>query len=443
MRIWLVTIGEPVPADDGIADRLHRTGFLAKFLAARGHDVTWWTSTFDHMRKKHWADTDRTLERSEALQIRLLHGCGYRSNVSVRRFRDHAQIAAKYARLARVEARQPEVIVAALPTIELCAESVKHGRRQGIPVVLDMRDMWPDIFVDAVPRLARPAARCLLWPLFRKARKACAGATAIIGITEEFVDWGLRRGNRPRSPLDRAFPMGYLSSPPPPERILAAEKQWDERGVTAGASVMNAVFFGTIGRQFDLETVIGAARRLALQNQPIRFILCGTGDRVEYFKQLAAGLPNVMFPGWIDAAAIHVLMRRSAVGLDPLPDRYDFLATINNKAIEYLSAGLPVVSSPDKGTLARLLEKEQCGLSYAHGDSEGLTRILLHLAGDENVRQCMAGHAARIFQEEFTAEKIYGRMDEYLREIAAISARGKPMTSVAPYGSRSIDAVLV
>ena len=55
------------------------------------------------------------------------------------------------------------------------------------------------------------------------------------------------------------------------------------------------------------------------------------------------------FPGWVDAAKIFVLMRRSAVGLDPLPDRYDFLATINNKAIEYMSAGLPVISSPDRG----------------------------------------------------------------------------------------------
>jgi hypothetical protein len=35
-----------------------------------------------------------------------------------------------------------------------------------------------------------------------------------------------------------------------------------------------------------------------------------------------------------------------AVGLDPMPDRYDLVVHINNQAIEYLSGGLPIVSSP-------------------------------------------------------------------------------------------------
>ena len=103
-------------------------------------------------------------------------------------------------------------------------------------------------------------------------------------------------------------------------------------------------------------------------------MLCGAGDRFEHYRALAAGLPNVLLPGWVDAAAIHVLMRRSACGLDPLSDRYDFLATINNKAIEYFSAGLPVISSPRRGTLAELLAAEECGLSYDLGDAAGLAR---------------------------------------------------------------------
>ncbi|GAI08595.1 unnamed protein product, partial [marine sediment metagenome] len=50
MRIWLITIGEPLPSDNN-NDRLYRTGILAKLLIQRGHEVVWWTSTFDHVRK--------------------------------------------------------------------------------------------------------------------------------------------------------------------------------------------------------------------------------------------------------------------------------------------------------------------------------------------------------------------------------------------------------
>ena len=156
MNVWLVTIGEPVPIREGSRDRLHRTGYFARFLADRGHEVAWWTSTFDHFRKRHWFDEDTTVELGTGLKARLLHGCGYRSNISLARFHDHRQIAKKFAHHARAAAAAPDIIVSALPTIELCLESVAYGRRRGVPVVLDMRDMWPDIFVDTVPGPARP-----------------------------------------------------------------------------------------------------------------------------------------------------------------------------------------------------------------------------------------------------------------------------------------------
>ena len=156
----------------------------------------------------------------------------------------------------------------------------------------------------------------------------------------------------------------------------------------------------------------------------LRFVLCGAGDRFEHYRALAAGLPNVLLPGWVDAAAIHVLMRRSACGLDPLSDRYDFLATINNKAIEYFSAGLPVISSPRRGTLAELLATEECGLSYDLGDAAGLAGALARLADEPGLRERMAESARRLFQRSFTAEKVYGSMMEYLEEIAGRGRNG-------------------
>ncbi len=431
MNIWLVTIGEPVPVGDGSKDRLHRTGYFARFLAGHGHRVTWWTSTFDHFRKKHWFPADHTVHRGEQLEIRMLHGCGYSSNVSLARFRDHRQIGFKFARLVRAQSARPDIVLAALPTIELCAEAVAYGKERGVPVVLDMRDMWPDIFVDTAPAPARPVARLLLAPLFRQARTACAGATAITGITELFVEWGLRRGGRTRSPLDRSFPMGYVSTPPAAEAIRKAEQYWDNLGVPANPSGFLVCFFGTFGRQLDLETVLRAARRLQSLGKPIRFVLCGSGDRLDYFRRAAADLKNVMLPGWVDAAAMYVLMRRSKVGLDPLPSRYDFLATINNKAIEYTSAGLPVISSPNRGVLAELLAREQCGLSYDDGNADALAGLLSQLCDEPARVEQMSRNSVGLFHRMFTAERVYGEMMAHLEQIAAGAGKSSLLQGVA------------
>ena len=420
MRIWLVTIGEPLPLGISKDDRLHRTGQFARSLAARGHNVVWWTSTFDHFRKRYHFAGDTAADVAPGLKVWALKGCGYARNISVRRFRDHVQIARKFA-FAAAECDAPDVIIAALPTVELCEACLEYGMRRGVPVVLDMRDMWPDIFVDAVPRPIRPFARLLLCPLYWQAHQACARATAIIGITEEFVDWGLRRGGRQRGPLDRAFPIAYEATAPPAERLSAAERFWDDLGVHEKERGLRVCYFGNVGAQLDLAPVIDAAGILRRRECPVRFVLCGCGERLEEYRRRAQGLPNVLLPGWVDEAQIWSLMRRSGAGLDPLPDRYDFLATINNKAVEYLSAGLPVISSPRRGVLSDLLRSESCGLSYP-GAADELAAILQNLHANQIALAEMSARARAVFHRHFAANAVHMRMTDYLGEVVACAS---------------------
>lgn len=420
MRIWLITVGEPVPIHEGVNDRLYRTGYFANFLAARGHDVTWWSSTFNHWRKRHYFDEDTRLRLGPGLDLRLLRGTGYPRNISLARLRDHWRIAAKFAVQASASPR-PDVIVCALPTIELSLAAVRYGRRAGVPVVLDIRDMWPDIFLDAVATPLRPFAYLALSAQYRQTRLACAGATAITGVTEAFVDWGLRRGRRQRRSLDRAFPMGYTTDPPSQDAILDSERYWDSLGVTANSSDFIVCFFGTFGRQFDLDVVIAVARRLESEGKGYRFVLCGTGDRYDSYRRMAEGSTSVLLPGWVSATHIHTLLRRSRIGLNPLVDTKNFRTNINNKAIEYMSAGLPAISSPDQGVLARLLRDRACGLCYASRDAEGLYAALEQVSRDPTQLAQMSRNAAALFEESFRAERVYGSMAAYLAEVSGMA----------------------
>src|SRR5215470_8360347 len=113
MRIWLLTIGEPLPTD-GCAERLLRTGILAEILASRGHKVVWWTSTFDHARKRQRFDNDTTISLAANHTLRLLHGPSYARNVSVKRWFNHRRLARKFSRQAAAEQNQPDLILCSL-----------------------------------------------------------------------------------------------------------------------------------------------------------------------------------------------------------------------------------------------------------------------------------------------------------------------------------------
>lgn len=412
LRAWLVTVGEPLPTDPG-TPRLLRTGMVASQMHRRGLEVTWWTSSFDHQRKALRVGVPESGRSPEGYRLELLAGEPYASNVSLARIRNHRQTAAQFASRAASSPR-PDVILCSYPTIELSQAAIAYGRANGVPVVLDLRDLWPDIFLNLAPALLRPLARLALSAMFRASRQACRQASAIVGITDAFVDWGVHRAGRVRSPLDVAFPLAYEANSPPHADMRRAREYWDAAGVRADG--FNLCFFGTLGRQFDIPAVIEAARRMA--DRPVRFVLCGSGDSLQEFRSQAKGLPNVLFPGWVDAAAIRVLMERSAAGLAPYHSEKSFTMSIPNKAIEYMAGGLPLLSSL-RGELAALLEETGAGLTWVEGEPTSLEACIERLRLDPGLRSGMAERSLATYGERFRAEKVYGRLIDHLCRIAA------------------------
>ena len=112
MRVWLVTIGEPLPIISEDA-RLLRAGMLAEELVSRGHKVIWWTSTFDHSKKQQLFPVDKTIDLSESFCIHLLHSVGYKQNISVRRVIDHVGVARKFKYYSHKEP-VPDVIICSI-----------------------------------------------------------------------------------------------------------------------------------------------------------------------------------------------------------------------------------------------------------------------------------------------------------------------------------------
>jgi glycosyltransferase involved in cell wall biosynthesis len=352
-----MTVGEPLPID-GSRDRLWRTGLLAEILSRRGHDVLWWTSTVDHFHKRLFVAGEPRVYSRIGVPIQFLAGKLYRRNLSLNRLVNHEQIARRFAALAADEPR-PDLVVCSFPTIELSREAVRYAAAAEIPVVLDVRDLWPDIFIDVVPRPAKRLARLALARQFSTAEAALARCDAVFAVSAAYLEWGLRKGKRSASPNDRAFPLGYQTTPWTARDAESVQARL--RGAGVDPALPLVTFAGTFGRTYDLRTVIEAERYLR-ENHGVRvhFVLSGAGEREAEWRSLAAGA-DVTFTGWLPAAELAYLLDESSLGLAAYSAKAP--QGIPNKVIEYLSASLPVLSSLP-GECRELLESAHCGAYY-------------------------------------------------------------------------------
>jgi glycosyltransferase involved in cell wall biosynthesis len=412
LNVWLVTVGEPLPIAAGENPRLLRTGRLARCLTDHGHEVVWWTSAFDHFAKKFHAENDANFEW-EGGQLRLLKSTGYKSNVSIRRFVEHAGVARKFA-LEAQKLSKPDVILVSLPTIELAQAAVEFGRTSGVPVLIDIRDLWPDVMINVLPARWRWLSRWLLSNQVKRAREAMSRCDALIAVSHGYLQWGLGYAGRPQRPLDATIPLGYVA-PEVRRPIEEVGRTLERLGVRQDATI--CWYVGTFGRQYDLAPVIEAARRLhAAGRHEAQFVISGEGELGTRWKSQAAGLTNVVFTGWIEADEINWLRGHTAIGLQPyIKEAPQGLA---NKLFEYISAGIPVVSSL-AGENAVLIEENQCGLSYAAGDESDCLKQLLRLLDDAELRRRMGQNGKRLFEAQFNAASVFNRLIDHLETAAA------------------------
>lgn len=413
MRIWIVMVGEALPTD-GKNVRLRRVATLCNLCAARGHDVTWWTSTFNHARKQQRAKADKCVITSEGVKLEMLYAPAYKRNISVGRLVNHYFLGKALIRRIKSEPA-PDVILSAWPTIELSAASVEYGRSRGIPVIIDVRDLWPDIFVDVAPARLRSIIKLLLHSLTKRAKYVFQNCDGILGISPGYLRWALGYAARPQGPLDRVFPLGYDKPIPSEAELMRAEHELNSFGIDRTKLI--CWFVGVFGATYDLATVIKAARMLEERGENgFQFVLSGGGEKEPQWKKQAAGLKNVIFTGWVDGAKICCLGQMAHIGLAA----YAASAPqgLPNKLFEYMAFGLPVLSSLS-GEAQLFLNEHRCGLTYKAGDPESLINSVMALQSGASVRREYGANGLQLYEKVYSADKVYAAMADYLEAVAS------------------------
>lgn len=404
MKVWLLQLGETLPLKANT--RPLRTSLLADELVRQGHSVVWWASAFDHLRKEWVFDKDTTHTICDGFQIVALKGLSYRKNFSLSRFLGHRIIASKFRKAARVMDK-PDVIVSSMPAYDLSLAATIYAKSNNIPILIDIRDQWPENFLDRVPRSMRNVVRIALYNEFSMLRRLLKGADGIISMTDVLLEWGLAYAGRERCWKDQVFYLGYskgIYSDNTSNSIHMLKEKLKGKFVVT--------FIGTFAMYHNPSVLIECAR--VTDSDDVVFVLAGDGELLKGMKRRASGMQNVLFTGWLNPSEITTLLESSHIGVCPtgsLNTNFFF----PNKAFMYWSAGLPILSAFG-GEIKSVIEIHKVGYSYT--DCQSLLQCINTLRKDSNLYQEMSSNAKTLFVQRFDTTKIYL---DYVLHISGVS----------------------
>jgi glycosyltransferase involved in cell wall biosynthesis len=381
---------------------------LSNKLIEAGHDVVLWSSSFNHQNKTHRSKKYKVIRHNNNLEIRLIPSCGYQKHIGFDRLIDHMQMAWNLKKILKVEKTMPDVAFIGYPPIETAAVMSKWLKRRNVPILLDVKDLWPSIFIDAFPVMLKPFARVFLHPYFYLAKRTMRDVNGISTMSHGFLNWCLSFANKAESENDKIVRLTVSSSEVNTSELNSAKMWWHKLGVRNDSPKL--FFTGTFSTAFDFDPIYIAAKAM----DDCQFILCGHGPCLDKTRELMKDLSNVVFPGWIDRGQMESLANMSIASLAPYKNVKNFTLNIPNKIVDSLMLGLPILS-PLKGEVAALIKSNKVG--YTYSDNMPLSDCIQSLLNNDKLQKKMSENAKKLYDEEFEFDKVYDSLVDHLEDM--------------------------
>lgn len=391
MNIWIYVSGEPLPTD-GNDTRLRRMGNFSLYASELGHNVEWFCSSFEHYTKKQRCEKSEVIQYNDNLKINLIKTIGYRRNISISRILSQKVEFRQTLLHMRKKNYNPDIIITPIAALTISDELSNYCKKNSIPLVADVRDLWPEIYFDVIDERYHKILGIYVKHIQARLVKSMKNVTSVIGLSPDFLKYGLKYANRKRNNFDAVIPIGYPDYNYEYYRKNFL-KNWSKYGISRTDFII--VFLGNFGNQFDFTPIIEASKH-CYDKKDIKFVLCGIGKQLENIKSEC--MDNVIFPGWIEKEEIASLLCYSKLGLMPYIQSKNYKLNTPNKFGEYLSASLPILTSVE-GVMENYANKYECGFRYEDG-SDLLDRIEFYYNNKE-IRNVHSNNARKLYEKQF------------------------------------------
>lgn len=375
--------------DYGAERTNNRFNYIAALLAESGYDVEVITSTFCHREKRQRSVTSD----NNAYKSTIIYEPAYTKNVSLKRFYSHYVWGRGVARYLKT-IEKPDIIYCAVPSIDAPFEAAKYCKKNGVPLVIDVQDLWPEAFQMV---LNIPLVSDLIFlPFKNRVNRVYRAADAVVAVSQTYASRALQVNKKVKESC-----VVYLGT-----NLSAFDEYCSsvERGNPDGK--LQLAYCGTLGSSYDLTTVFDAMSILKKKGiDNIRFKVVGSGPLQEKFEEYARiNECDAVFTGKLPYDDMCRELFSCDIAINSISKGAP--QSIINKHGDYFAAGMPTVSTQECVEYKNLLEDYECGINC---DSESAAQIAeaIEALMNEDVRLQMGQRARRLAEEKFDRRNTY------------------------------------
>lgn len=301
------------------------------------------------------------------------------------------------------DARSCDVMfISSTPPIQgAMAGLVKKCRRDHIPMVYNLQDIFPDSLVGT--GLAKKGG--LLWKIGRAIENfTYRNADKIIVISQDFKRNIMAKGV-PEEKIEVIYNWVDENAVQP---VAKAENPlYEEFGLSREA--FTVVYAGNLGNAQNIGIILEAARQINdndnVNDNRVQFVIFGTGGLEEEIRRRIAeeGLTNVrLLPlqPYERVSQVYslgdacVVSCKAGLGGSAMP----------SKTWTIMSCGRPVIASFDEGELKEIIESGPCGVFTHAGKVEEFVAAVRSLMADRDRCEQMGRNARQFILENLTKE---------------------------------------
>jgi len=311
------------------------------------------------------------------------------------------------------------VIFASSTPLTVALPAVYAARKHSVPMVFEVRALWPDTPIAVHALRSRPTVAAARW----LERFAYRNAARIVALSPDMATGVIAQGYPPDrlAVIPNSSDVQLFRVPQASGQRLRAALPW------LGCRPL-VVYTGSLGVVNGLEYLVRLAAMVGQQDSDVRFLVLGSGREEEKVRRTAAefGVLNRNFFLWpmMPKTEIPAVLSAADLATSTVIDRPALWANSANKVFDAFAAGRPVAINHE-GWLADLIRQEGCGLVLDPHDISAAARSLLAAIRDPVWLAQAASAARRLGDTIFNRDRLAGILEQLLEDVVRTSEKRK------------------